>query len=74
MSTTANARTQDAGLDSLLTVEDVMAALKLSRSAVYVRLTRGELKSVHIGRARRIRQSEVQRFLEGLSMTAKGAN
>ena len=54
----------------LLTVSEVASTLAIGRSKVYELLYRGELKSVKIGGARRIRYrdlGEFVRFLDGAS-------
>ncbi len=54
--------------DSLLTVEEVAARLRLSRSAVYNLIWRGEIPYVNLGcgkkRTPRIKQSAVRLFVQ----------
>ncbi len=49
--------------DRLLTVRDVSARMQLGRTRVYELLATGQLRSVHIGRARRVRESDLARFI-----------
>ncbi|MDT0307025.1 helix-turn-helix domain-containing protein [Streptomyces sp. DSM 44917] len=46
-----------------LTVPEVMAALRLSRSKVYDLIRSGQLRSLTIGRARRIPADEIPAFI-----------
>ncbi|WP_189036550.1 helix-turn-helix domain-containing protein [Streptomyces daqingensis] len=46
-----------------MTVPEVMAALKLSRSKVYDLLRSGQLRSFTVGRSRRIPADEITRFM-----------
>ena len=48
----------------LLTVPEAGRALAISRSKMYDLLNSGELASVHIGRSRRVRLSDVQNFVD----------
>ncbi len=56
------------GLDAdgrrLLTVRGAADFLSLSRGAVYNLLDEGELRSIHIGRSRRIPLAELRRFVD----------
>lgn len=49
--------------ETLLKVPTVAARLNLSRSATYELIQRHELRAVRIGRARRVPESEVDRFI-----------
>ena len=42
--------------------------MNISRSQIYILLKRGELKSVHIGRSRRIAKDQVHQFIENLKV------
>ena len=48
----------------LLTVTEVCAALGLSRPTVYVLIDSGDLKSLKIGRSRRISTRALQEFID----------
>ena len=50
----------------LLTVDLVCHALKLGRTAVYRAIQTGELKSVLIGKSRRISLNALEEFISGL--------
>ncbi len=51
--------------ERLLTVQQAAALLRISRSGLYRLMQRGELPSVHLGRAVRLRASDVQAFIRG---------
>lgn len=51
----------------LLTVTEVATELGCGRDTVYALLTRGDLPSVHIGRLRRIRHSDLTAYVESLN-------
>ncbi|WP_062216869.1 helix-turn-helix domain-containing protein [Streptomyces sp. NBRC 109706] len=57
------ARTEPAGPAALLTVPEVMARLKLGRTAVYELIRSGRLSSLTIGRARRVPVSALRDFI-----------
>ncbi len=50
----------------LLKVPDVVACLGVSRAKVYELMASGELPSVQVGGSRRIRASDLERFVTGL--------
>jgi excisionase family DNA binding protein len=50
--------------EPLLTVAEVSARLKLSRSFVYGLLQSGTISSVRIGRSRRVRPQDLETFIE----------
>ncbi len=50
----------------LLTVRQVMAILGISRSTLYALFNEGRIPSVFIRKSRRVRVSDVERFLETL--------
>ena len=47
----------------LLKVPDLAARLTLSRSKTYELIQTGELRAIRVGRARRVPESEVDRFV-----------
>ena len=49
----------------VFTVKEVATMLKLAEITIRHRITRGEIKSIKIGRSRRISKEEVDRLLEG---------
>ena len=57
-------RQQDAPVQKLLlTVPEAGRALAFSRSKMYDLLNAGHLPSVHIGRSRRVRVSDIENFV-----------
>lgn len=50
----------------LYRVEDAMALLALSRSKLYMLMDSGELRSVNVGRARRIPGSAIVEYIANL--------
>jgi excisionase family DNA binding protein len=48
----------------LLTVPEAGRALAISRSKMYDLLNSGHLASVHIGRSRRVRMSDIENFVK----------
>ena len=50
----------------LLTVEEAARRLSIGRSHLYEHLLRGSLRSVRIGRSRRIASRDLEAFIEGL--------
>jgi excisionase family DNA binding protein len=51
------------GTTRLLTIPEVSAALRISRSSIYRLFEAGELAWVQIGAARRVTSAEVNRFV-----------
>ena len=51
----------------LITALQAARLLGVSRSQIYVLMKTGRLKSVHIGRSRRITREQVLDFVKGLS-------
>ncbi|ROP74071.1 helix-turn-helix domain-containing protein [Curtobacterium sp. PhB115] len=51
----------------LLTPAQVAAELGVGRSTVYELFASGELRSVKIGSARRVRSADLRAYVEGLS-------
>jgi excisionase family DNA binding protein len=48
----------------LLRAQEVAQILQISKSFVYAMIERGEIPSVHLGRSRRVRFEDLQRFIE----------
>ena len=61
---------EDDAVLSLLTVADVADRLHLSPATVKRRVAAGEIKSVRIGRARRVRPADLQQFIANLEEPA----
>jgi excisionase family DNA binding protein len=51
--------------DTLRTIPEAQAALKVSRGFIYTLRDRGALEFVKLGRAARIRQSSIDRLIQG---------
>jgi excisionase family DNA binding protein len=58
---------------ALLTVAEVAAGMRVSNMTVYRLIKSGELPAVRVGKGYRIRESELQRFLEERSVHVEGA-
>jgi excisionase family DNA binding protein len=58
---------------ALLTVAEVAAGMRVSNMTVYRLIKSGELPAVRVGKAYRIREAELQRFLEERSVHVEGA-
>ena len=58
---------------ALLTVAEVAAGMRVSNMTVYRLIKSGELPAVRVGKGYRIRQSELQRFLEERSVHVEGS-
>jgi excisionase family DNA binding protein len=56
--------------DELLTVEQAADILKIGRTKVYELISGGELRTVTIGRCRRIRRSDLQAYIAQLAEVA----
>ena len=56
----------------LLTVEDAAQALALGRTKIYELLDAGELRSIKIGRARRIPVDALHEFVRSVDADAAG--
>jgi excisionase family DNA binding protein len=50
----------------LWTVEELAQATHFSRSFLYLQIAAGRLEPIHLGRACRITQAEVERFIRDL--------
>ena len=57
----------------LLTVAEVAASMRVSNMTVYRLIKSGELPAVRVGKGYRIRELELQRFLEERSVHVEGA-
>lgn len=58
---------------ALLTVAEVASGMRVSNMTVYRLIKSGELPAVRVGKGYRIRESELQRFLEERSVHVEGA-
>ena len=57
----------DGGTDMLLTAAEAAAVLKIGRSKLYELIARGGIDSVKLGRCRRFRRSDLDRFIRNLA-------
>ena len=57
----------------LLTVAEVAANMRVSNMTVYRLIKSGEMPAVRVGKGYRIRESELQRFLEERSVRVQEA-
>jgi len=55
----------------LLTVGEVAAAIRVSNMTVYRLIKSGELPALRVGKNYRLRQSDVERFLDERSVRTK---
>ena len=60
-------------IEKLLTVEEVVALLGISRSKLYQLVRDGSIATVKMGRSVRFRPSRVQEFVERSETTAEAA-
>ena len=58
---------------ALLTVAEVASGMRVSNMTVYRLIKSGELPAVRVGKGYRIRESDLQRFLEERSVHVEGA-
>ena len=58
--------------ERLLTPEDVAGVLQIGRTRVYELLTYGDLRSVKIGKSRRIRRTDLDDFILNLTTESNG--
>jgi excisionase family DNA binding protein len=56
-----------AGTDTLLTPAEAATVLKIGRSKLYELIARGLIESVKLGRCRRFRRSDLDRFIRDLA-------
>jgi excisionase family DNA binding protein len=56
-------RTKEAGMPKLLTMESAAQALSISRATAYELARRGQLRTIAIGRSRRVTEAEIERFI-----------
>jgi len=58
----------------LITVDEAARRLSIGRSHVYEQMRLGVLRSIHIGRSRRILESDLVRFIDDLLVQGGTAN
>lgn len=57
----------------LLTVEETAAELRIARRRVFALITAGDLRSVKIGKSRRVRSADLADYVAGLGADAPAA-
>ena len=55
-------------MSRLLTVAEVATALQVSRMTVYRLIRRGQLKAIRVGRNYRVREDDLNQYLESSSV------
>lgn len=55
--------TNNATFDSILTLQDVMKYLKISRSMIYKMMDKGEIKGFKIGNQWRFKKEDIDSFI-----------
>lgn len=60
-------------MERLLKVGDVVERTRLSRSLIYELIARGDLTSVAIGRARRVREADLDEWIRERTPTRQAA-
>jgi len=58
----------------LITVDEAARRLSIGRSHIYDQMRRGALRSIHIGRSRRILERDLVRFVDDLLLQGGAAN
>jgi excisionase family DNA binding protein len=64
----------NAAVSLLLTVEEAAARLRIGRTSMYELLRSGAVDSVPIGRLRRIRPADLEKYVAGLAVTPVSPN
>jgi excisionase family DNA binding protein len=57
------------GIARLLTVAEVAVVMRVSRMTVYRLIRRGQLKAIRVGRNYRVRENDLNEYLEAQSVT-----
>jgi excisionase family DNA binding protein len=64
----------EAAIPLLLTVDQAAGQLQISRARLYQLLSQGAIRSVHIGRLRRIPAEALQEYINGLAASAAASD
>jgi excisionase family DNA binding protein len=59
------------GISRLLTVAEVATLMRVSRMTVYRLIRRGQLKAIRVGRNYRVREDDLERYLEAQAVTGQ---
>jgi excisionase family DNA binding protein len=57
------------GITRLLTVAEVASVMRVSRMTVYRLIRRGQLKAIRVGRNYRVRENDLDEYLEAQAVT-----
>jgi excisionase family DNA binding protein len=60
-------------ISRLLTVAEVANVIRVSRMTVYRLIRRGQLKAIRVGRNYRVREDDLNDYLEAQAVTDMGA-
>lgn len=61
-------------MSALISIAELQDMCRISRSTVYRLIERGEIESVHIGRAVRLRRDSVENWVNALAAEARSAD
>ncbi len=59
-------------LSRMLTVAEVASVMRVSRMTVYRLIRRGQLRAVKVGRNYRVREDDLERYLESHTLESDG--
>jgi len=59
------------GMSRLLTVAEVATLMRVSRMTVYRLIRRGQLKAIRVGRNYRVRENDLELYLEAQAVTGQ---
>jgi excisionase family DNA binding protein len=62
---------RDPRISRLLTVADVASVMRVSRMTVYRLIRRGSLKAIRVGRNYRVREEDLNLYLESSAVSAE---
>ena len=57
------------GISRLLTVAEVASVMRVSRMTVYRLIRRGQLKAIRVGRNYRVREEDLNEYLEAQAVS-----
>jgi len=57
------------GITRLLTVAEVASVMRVSRMTVYRLIRRGQLKAIRVGRNYRVRENDLDEYLESQAVS-----
>jgi excisionase family DNA binding protein len=62
---------RDPGLSRLLTVAEIASVMRVSRMTVYRLIRRGQLKAIRVGRNYRVREDDLNLYLEAQAVSGE---